>query len=215
MTVPLARLVMTLAAASLGSHRHGWKLAMEAEFDAAIEDGEGLSFAIGCLSTAWRELPCHVEGRRTLARHITVFGLILPAAAMLLAGVLAGYPYVDTAYVDMIGSFATADMIVPRLNAGNAAAVPVLGLILLVRVSSDLLVAWFATERDWHHSAAAQRLGAAATVTLALFAGLIVSDETCLVLPVVSLPVELFAVALLRRWHEEAAGPSASAAPTI
>ena len=204
MRAHLARIVMTAAAASLGPHRCDWKDAMEAEFDAASHEGGGLSFAIGCLTTAWRQLPGHVEGRLTLASYTFVLGLILPAAALLLVGVLDGYPYVDPAYADVIGSFVKADTIVPRLHAGNASAVPVLGFVLLLRVASDVLSAWFACERDWIRAAAAQRFGAATTITLALFAGLVFLDETCLVVPVLSFAIELLAITLLRQWHDDA-----------
>lgn len=203
MSALLARIVMKLAVASLGPHRHSWKLAMEAEFDAALAGGDGLPFATGCLTTAWRELPAHIEGRLTLASYTFILGLMLPAAALLLASAFAGYPFVYPSYADAIGSFARANAIVPRLNAGNAGAIPALVFILLLRVGGDVLVAWFAAERDWTRAADAQRFGAAATVTLALFAGMIVHDETCLVLPVLTFAVQALAVALLRKWHGE------------
>jgi len=204
MSTSLPRIVMTLAMTSLGPHRRGWKLAMEAEFDTATDEGDGLAFAIGCLTTAWRELPRHLHGRLVLARYTFAVGLLLPAVALLLLGVLAGYPYVDPAYADAIGLHAIAATIVPRLNAGNASAVPMLSIILLLRIASDLVVAWSAAERDWNRAAAAQCFSAAATVTLALFAGVVVMDESCVILPVASFAVELVAVALLRRWHDEA-----------
>lgn len=204
MSALLARIVMTVAMASLGPHRHGWKLAMAAEFDEVAAAGHGLSFATGCLTTAWRQLPAHMEGRLTLASHTFILGLILPAAALLLVGVLAGYPYIHPPYADAIGSFARAGTIAPRLNAGNASAMPALPFILMLRVGSDVLLAWFTAERDWTRAAAAQRFGAAATVTLALFAGVVVHDETCIVLPGLTIAVEALAVALLRHWHGEA-----------
>ncbi|WP_137897112.1 hypothetical protein [Sphingomonas sp. 2SG] len=203
MSALLARIVMAIAMRSLGPHRHSWKLAMEAEFDAAVAGGDGLPFATGCLTTAWRELPAHIEGRLTLTSYTIIVGLILPAAALLLVGILVGYPFIHPPYADSIGSFARAEAIVPRLNAGNAGAIPSLALILMLRVGSDALVAWFAAERDWTRAAAAQRFGAAATVTLALFAGMVVQDETCLVLPALTLVVEAVAVALLRQLYGE------------
>jgi hypothetical protein len=204
MSSSLARVVMEVAAASFAPHRRGWKLAIENEFVVAKEAGEELSFALGCLATAWRELPSHLDGRLTLARYTFALGLILPAAALLLIGVLAGYPYVDPAFADAIGSFASLETIVPRLNASNACAVPVLGLVLLLRTSGDILVAWFVAERNWACAAAALRFCAAATITLALFAGLVVLEETCLVLPTVIFAIELLAVGLLQRWHDDA-----------
>jgi hypothetical protein len=204
MSRPLARIVMAVAAASLGPHRRMWKLAMEAEFDTAVAAGEELSFAFGCLTTAWRELPLHAAGRLTLASHTFALALVLPVAALLLVGVAAGYPYVDPAYADAIGWYATAGRFVHRLNAGNANAVPLFSLILLLRVAGDLMAAWFAVERDWNRAAAAQCFGAATTVTLALFAGVVVLDERCVVLPVFSFAVELLAIAVLRHCYDDA-----------
>jgi len=203
MNAPLARSVMAVAMASLGPDLRAWKLAMAAEFEDAVADGHGLSFSTGCLTTAWRALPTHVEGRLTLVNYTFILGLILPAAALLLLGLLAGYPYVHPVYADMIGPFAKAETVVPTINAGNAAAMPALTVLLMLRVGSDTLVAWFAAERDWSRAAAALRWGAAATVALALFAGLIVLDETCAVLPASTFGVEALVIALLRRWHGE------------
>jgi membrane fusion protein (multidrug efflux system) len=48
---------MAVADGCMGRHRHEWSQAMLAEFDAAADAGEALSFALGCLLTAWREMP--------------------------------------------------------------------------------------------------------------------------------------------------------------
>lgn len=201
MSASLARMMMKVASASLGPHRRGWTLAMEAELEEAVAEGRGLSFAAGCLTTAWRDLPAHVEGRLVLVRYASVLALILPGAAVLLAGVLAGYPYLHPFYADATGSIAGVQMLVPWLNAGNAAAMPALTLIVLLRTASDVLVAWFAAERDWARTAAAQRFGAATTITLATSAGLILLDATCVLLPALTLMIETLAIAVLRRSH--------------
>ncbi|MBW6530403.1 hypothetical protein KZ820_06620 [Sphingomonas sp. RRHST34] len=201
MSASLSRMVMAVAIASLGPHRYGWKLAMEAELEEVMAEGQGLPFATGCLLTAWRELPAHVEGRLVLASYTLVLGLILPAAALLLAGVFAGYPYLLAYGTQATSSFAGSQMLMPWLNAGNAAAMPALTLIVLLRIASDVLAAWFAAERDWTRTAAAQRFGAATTLTLATSAGLVLLDATCALLPALTLVLDVLAVALLRRLY--------------
>ncbi|QQN75334.1 hypothetical protein [Croceicoccus sp. YJ47] len=199
----IARALMTLALAGLGPHRRDWAAAMRAEFTMAAQAGEGLSFAFGCLATAWRELPAHHEGRLALSRYTFALGLILPAAAVLLAGLWSGYPWVEPPYADGIARFAKVPTVLPAtIHAGNAFAVPWLATILLLRVGGLMLVAWFVVEADWDRAAAIQRAGAAATVTLALFAAIVVADFTCVVLPVLALCAEMLSIALLRRWHD-------------
>ncbi|NCP20079.1 MAG: hypothetical protein GW855_13075 [Erythrobacter sp.] len=203
MTVLVARAVMKLAMAGMGSHRCDWAAAMRAEFDVAVQSGEGLSFAYGCLTTAWRELPMHHEGSLALSRYTFALGLILPAAAILLAGLWFGYPWVEPPYAETIADFAKVPTGLPTTTwAGNAFAVPGLATLLLVRVAGLILFAWFMVEANWEKAAAVQRAGAASTITLALFSAAAFADVTCVILPLLALGVELVSIALLRRWHE-------------
>ena len=203
MTGWIARAVMKLAMAGMGSHRSDWAAAMRAEFAMASDAGEGLSFAFGCLTTAWRELPSHHEGRLALSRYTFALGLVLPAAAILLAGLWFGYPWVEPPYADGIASFARMHTGLPTIAwAGNAFAIPALSTLLFVRVIGLLLVAWFVADADWNRAGAIQRADAAATTTLALFAGAVVADFTCVVVPLLALGIEVLSIALLRRWHD-------------
>lgn len=203
MTVLIARVVMKLAMAGMGSHRSEWAAAMRAEFATAAEAGEGLSFAYGCLVTAWRELPTHHQGRLALSRYTFSLGLILPAAAILLAGLWYGYPWVEPAYADGIAHFARMPTGLPSATwAGNAFAVTGLATLLFLRVAGLILAAWFVVEADWDRAAAIQRAGAASTITLTLFSAVAFADVTCVILPLFALGVELLSIALLRRWHD-------------
>lgn len=176
---------------------------MRAEFTMAAQAGDGLSFAFGCLMTAGREPPTHQEGRLALSRYILSLGLILPAAAILLVGLWSGYPWVEPPYAESIASFAKMPTGLPTIVwAGNAFAIPALSILLLLRVASLTLVAWFVVDADWGRVSIIQRLSAAATTTLTLLAGIIVVDFTCVVLPLLALGVGLLSVALLRRWHD-------------
>ena len=53
---------------------------MQAEFEAAAEDGKPLAFAIGCLIAAWREMVKQGEGRLALANYALALGLLIPMA---------------------------------------------------------------------------------------------------------------------------------------
>ncbi|MBB3033863.1 hypothetical protein [Alteriqipengyuania lutimaris] len=203
MSILVARPVMKLALAGMGSHRCEWAAAMRAEFDMAEEAGEGLSFALGCLATAWRELPWHPEGRLALSRYICAIGLILPTAALLLAGWWCGYPWVEPPYADGIARVASMPRgLATTLYAGNAFALPGLTALLLLRIAGLILVAWFVVDADWDRAGAIQRAGAAATITLTLFSAVALPDLTCVVLPLLAVGVELVSIPLLQRWHE-------------
>jgi len=203
MTVLLARAVMKLAMAGMGSHRCDWAAAMRAEFDVAARAGDGLSFAFGCLATAWSALPSHDEGRLALWRYTFALGLILPAAAILLTGLWLGYPWVEPPYAQGIASFARGPTGLSTATwAGNAFAVTGLATLLLMLVAGLILHAWFVVEADWDKAAAILRAGAAGTITLALFSAVAFADLTCVVLPIFALGVELLSIAVLQRWHD-------------
>ena len=203
MTVLVARGVMKLAIAGMGTHRCDWAEAMRAEFAVAVQAREGLSFAFGCLLAAWRELPTHREGRLALSRYTFALGLMLPAAAIMLAGLWLGYPWVEPPYAQGIASFAKMPTgLATATWAGNAFAVTGLATLLLARAAGLIVAAWFVVEADWERAGAIQRAGAAATITLTLFSAVAFADLTCVVLPVLALGAELASIAWLRRWHE-------------
>jgi len=82
MTAAFARAVMALAVRCLRADCYEWGLAMEAEFEAAAEDGKPLLFATGCLIAGWREMVNHDEGRLVLAKYALALGLLLPIAGL-------------------------------------------------------------------------------------------------------------------------------------
>lgn len=55
---------------------------MQAEFDAAVEDGKPFVFAIGCLIAAWRGMVKQGEGRLVLANYALALGMLVPMAAL-------------------------------------------------------------------------------------------------------------------------------------
>ncbi len=73
---------MALARQCLGAERGEWALAMQAEFEAACEDGKPLAFAIGCLAAAGGQMVQHGEGRRTLAGYALALSVLVPMALL-------------------------------------------------------------------------------------------------------------------------------------
>jgi len=204
MTAALARALMALACRCLGASRRDWALAMQAEFEAAREDGRPLAFALGCLIAAGRELPAHEEGRFAIASHVLALALILPVSALLLSGLLGAFPH-SSLSLDEAGGH------IPILNEANLSAVPALTVLLTVLVASHLRVAWLVLERDWAGVAAVAALVTAATVTLALFTGVVFGS--CAVSPslAAALAAELIALSALARWHARSLGAGAPA----
>ena len=206
MSVTLSKIVMVIALSCLNSNRRDWARSMLEGFKSANEYGRPLFFSLNCLLSALREMPNHTEGRLNLARYGVTMGLILPLALLLFTGALAGYPF--TNLPDMLSSqtFAGGHGTSNAVNDGNRFVVPVLTFVVLSLSARHLLVAWFVVESDWQRVAAAQRFGAALIVTLALFTGIIVLEETSVVLPVAAFAIELFATTALVRWHNGAGG---------
>ena len=204
MSATLSRAAMALASTCLGERHREWARAMEIELEAAIADGHGLHFSLGCLVASWRELPACVEGRLLLARYALALGLILPVAAFLSSSALLGFPQVDLGH-GMVGSAGSA---VPVLNDGNRTAAPVITLLVLLVAASQLVLAWFLLDRDWRRVGNTGSFGAAVTVTLGIFAAIAGFGAAHLVVPLAGLILALatvFAMAALHAGDREGA----------
>ncbi|GGB30170.1 hypothetical protein GCM10011380_19550 [Sphingomonas metalli] len=197
MIVTLSRILVTLAARSLGSRRRGWAAAMEGELDAAIEDGRPLAFALGCLFAAWRTLAAEREGRAILAAHALAFGFILPAAAVSLLSAWYGFPYLGVGRAGLRGLVTGTSERLPLLNAGNWCAAPPLTLLVLALAVGQIALAWFLLERDWTRAHAVGRCNAAALTSLACVTALLALDIRPMLLPLMALVTETLAVMAL------------------
>jgi hypothetical protein len=202
MIAAVSRAVMALAVSCLGDRRREWALAMEAEFEAAMEDGKPLAFALGCLVAAWRELPAHEEGRFTIASHVLAFVLILPTAA-LLAGMVADFPVAQSGASGLLEAIGGRE---PLLSEGNRSAVPALAALAALLAAAHLRIAWLVLERDWERIAAVGALAAAATVTLVIFSVVVFAYYGSALGQAAALAVELAAVSALARWHGRSFG---------
>lgn len=200
MSLLAARLLMRLAACCLGRHRREWAWAMEAEFEAAVEDGRPLAFALGCFAGACREIPVQREGRFALASHAVAIGLLTPVAALLMAGPLFGVSMLHPGHVaihEMVGSQG-GEML---LNVSTRNAAPALVLLILALTAGHLSVAWAMLDRDWNRVALLARLNAAATLTLAIVGSVLFLDEEWIVPPIAGLAVQLTAISCLMWWN--------------
>lgn len=194
MTAALARGVMTLARHCLGADRREWALAMQAEFEAARDDGKPLTFALGCLFTAGLQMVQHDAGRRTLAGYALALSLLLPMALL----------YFEQA-IGLAGLTAHAAPPAadhnPYLLWSQNNAVPVLLILWLVLGLAHLCLAWDVLEGDW---ASVRRLGTligAATITLTVLASLLMLDLAPLLAQVPALVIEGAVLLATARWH--------------
>ena len=211
MNAALSRAVMALAVRCLGQHRREWAVAMEAEFEAADDDGSALSFAWGCLTAAWCELPRHEEGRFAIASHLLCFILILPMAALPLSAMLADFPYAYLAAGDARSALSGGTSVV--LNEANRAALPALAGLLVFLAGAHLRIAWLVLERDWSRIAAPASLASAATMTLILFTALVFASSALAPVEVAMLGAELACLWALAHWHRcSLLGPAPEAA---
>jgi hypothetical protein len=203
--------VLALAVTCLGGRRGEWALAMKAEFEAAREDGKALTFALGCLIAACRDLPAHEEGRVVLASHFLALAVIVPVTALMISSVLIGFPTSYLGHVGVQGLLEISSGHGPLLSDANRSAIPSLALLVLLLAALNLRIAWLALDRDWTRLAAVGAMSAAATATLVIFSGLVFLDHVAALAQATALTVELAAASALARWHARSLGGAAEA----
>lgn len=201
MIVDLSRALVALASLSMPAHRRHWGEAMEAELEAAVDDGRPLAFALGCLAAAWRALPGFPQGRHCLASHAVAIGLVLPLAVWSLWTGLLGYPYLGFGRAGIAGFLAGRSEQVPLLVDGEWSMAPALTLLVFALAAGQALLAWFLLERDWDRVAAIVRFNAATLTTLLIACALLAIADAALLLPVAVLAGETLVVLALEQWH--------------
>ncbi|MBZ9649122.1 hypothetical protein K9B33_16405 [Sphingobium sp. 3R8] len=198
MTLALPQAVMTIAIASLGDRRREWALAMQAEFEIAVEDERQMAFAAGCLVTAWRDMHRHGDGRLTLASYALGLGLFVPMAAVHLACVI-DFLFVGTGVPG--GALLAGASANPVLGWTQARSIPALILLWSSLGVGHLCLAWLLLNRDWLRIFKVGAAVGAATVTLLLLMAVLLLDTTVLISHVVMLAIEFIALAAAARWH--------------
>lgn len=202
MITTVARAVMAMTVRCLGHRRREWALAMEVEFEVAASEGRPLGFALGCLAAAWREMPAHEEGRLTIAGHVLAVGLIVPAAGLLISGVLTGFPFLPPGPASVHGLLTDGGREI-SFNDAYWSAMPALAVSVLLLGIGHLLLAWAMLERDWARVIVVGKLNAALATTLVIFTSVLFLDGTRALLQAAVLAVELTAVSALARWHDQ------------
>ena len=191
---------MSLAVCCLGESRREWALAMQGEFEAAIEDGRPLAFAAGCLIAAWREMPTQEQGRFVLANYALALGLLVPTAGLQFACVI-GFPRSYLGQAGLYALLAPGSARDPYLADAHAAAIPTLLLLWVLLGVGHLRIAWVLLERDWSRVISTAALTVAVSATLVIFTGVLLLDDAAVGLQAVLLAMELSAIFASARWH--------------
>ncbi|KQS51684.1 hypothetical protein ASG20_06830 [Sphingomonas sp. Leaf198] len=173
-------------------------MAMEAEFEAAVEDRRPLLFALGCLFAAWREIGKHSEGRLTLANYALALGLLIPMAALQFQQAVGflfwagGTPFAISSDGDGPNLY---------LIWSQNSAIPVLLMTWLLLGMAHLCLAWMLVEGDWPRIVKCGTLIGASMITMSLFMSVLMLDLSSLKTQVVELAIEFVAMVSMSRWH--------------
>ncbi len=169
---------------------------MRAEFEIAIAGGRPLSFAVGCLGAALREMPGREEGRFTLSSYALVLGVMIPMAAYSIGCALFGMPYLYPAQ-ELSGAMLRG------MNQIYHVATPALTLVLIMFGLGHLRIAWAMLEGDWDRVTRLAMLAMAAAVTLVALMSVLFLDIHQVIVQTVILSIELGTVLLVARWHAQ------------
>lgn len=201
MNAPVSRAIMALATCCLDERRREWSAAMRAEFETALIDGKPLSFALGCLVAATREMPFREEGRFTLTNYALVLGVMMPMATLQIGCALLGFPYLYPGQTGLPGALLEGSTHEGLLRSVYQAAIPSLSLLLLMLGLGHLRLAWAMLERDWVRVRRWGALTLATAVTLILLMSVLFLNGAQALLQGGVLVIELATITLVARWH--------------
>ncbi len=202
MTTVLSRAIMALAIACIGEDRREWAAAMTAEHEIAASDGQGLSFAAGCLFAAGRALVASAHGRFLLTSYAVALGVMLPVAALQIACAVFGLSYLYPGHHGLSGALIEG-MSTVWMRGFYQSAGPVLALLQLAIGIAHLKLAWGLLERDW---AAAIRWAVrtlAISTTLVLFMGALFIDVRQASIMGVVVLFEFAMLLIVSSWHAD------------
>ena len=197
----LCRALMALAARCMGDSRRQWSMAMEAEFDEAVAQGDQLQFSAGCLMAAWRTMLAFEEGRFILTSYAMVLILILPMAALQIGCALFGLPYLFPGGNGLVGALLEGAAHENLLRTVYQGAILPLALVQLLICLGHVQLAWAVLERDWGRATRSGMRTLASAATLVLFLGVFFLNSSQALLQGAILCIELGIVSLLAQWH--------------
>ena len=194
----VSRALLSLASRSLGSDRRAWGIAIEAEFEEAVDDGKPMIFAIGCLIAAWREIGTHSEGRLIVANYALALGLLIPMAGLQFQQAVGFLSLAEGPSFGMPGAGAGPNL---YLIWAQNSAIPILLITWLILGMAHLCLAWMLVDGDWPRIVKCGTLIGAAMITLSLFMSVLMLDLSPLRAQVAELAIELAAMLVFSRWH--------------
>ncbi|HVI99820.1 MAG TPA: hypothetical protein VM657_12225 [Sphingomonas sp.] len=203
MKTALSRAIMALAVCCMDESRREWAAAMQAEFDAAVPEGESLSFACGCLVAAWREMLTREQGRYTLTNYALALGLMVPMAAVQIGSALFGLPYLYPGREGLAGALLAGAEHEALIRGTYQTVVTPLALLLLLLGAGHLCIAQAMLERNWARVARIGMLTLATAVTLVIFMTVLFLDCSQALLQGGVLAIELATVVGVARWHAQ------------
>ncbi|WP_313540495.1 hypothetical protein [Sphingomonas sp.] len=213
MKAALSRALLRLAAACLGERKSDWALAMEAELEMAITEGQPMKFAFGCLLAAGRGMFTAEEGSFVLTSYTVAIGLLLPMAALQIGCALFGLPYLYPGRHGLVGAMIDGGLQASLLRGVYQAAIPSLALLQLLIGLGQLRIAWLVLERDWAAVLRWGSLSLAASATLVMFLSVLFIDGRQALLQGAVLAIELATIASLARWYAHfSPGPAPTSA---
>ncbi len=203
MRMSLSRAILAIATACMGEERQTWSRAMKAEYHIAAVEGQALSFALGCLLAAWREMVGSAKGRLFLTSYAVTLGIMIPMAATEIGCVVFGLPYLYPDERGLSGAILVGGSHEALLRPVYMSAIPAFAFLQLVAGAGHLRLAWLLLERDWAGALRWAMLTLAAMTTLVIFMGAFFLDSRQALIQGIVVVIELAVLLVIMRRHSE------------
>lgn len=202
MKVMFARALLRLARAILGERNSAWASAMRSELDEAVDVGEPVSFAFGCLIASLRHLPAHGEGRLRIVMNMLALLMIVPLSGLQIGNALLGLPSL-LGKGGIAALFASGSKVGGLVTGVYGATFPLIFMLAVLLALAHLRIAWTLLERDWARLTASCAFALAVSVTLTLLMGALLLDIRPALLQVLLLVSEFVTIGGIVLWHSQ------------